>query len=635
MSETPLTDKAFSLKRSQQRPTIGLLIESFWDGYQGAIWQGVVDLAHERDVNLICFNGGRLGYATAGDLDAQRNTLYELVTSDSVDGLIIAGSSLLGRAHLETLKNFCQRYRPLPIVNIGIALEDVPSVLVDGESGLHDEIKHLIEVHGYRRIGFIRGPENHKEAEQRYGVYKQVLAEQGLPFDPELVALGSFAPDTGAAAMRAWLDQQVDIEAVVAANDHMALGALEELQARGMRVPEDVAVAGFDDWSIAVKLIHRLTTVRQPIAKLGRSAAELVLKLIAGEEALEQVTLPTELVVRRSCGCKSAAAVQAATGLVEPIHQELEAFIALQRAEIVAEMTQASGLTEEGAEQLLNSFAFELKGAVLGLFLQKIDDLIGQAITTGSDVAAWQNALSVLRQRLLPALSDKADLLARADDLWQQARVTISEGTQRVQAYQEVQGEQQARTLREIDQALISTFDVQGLMDILAKELPRLGIPSAYLALYEDPQTPTAWSRLVLAYREQGQISLESGGQRFPAPQLVPADLWPQERPYSYVAEPLYFREDQIGFALFETGPIDGSVYEALRGGISSALQGAVLVKRVQERAVQLQAAGEVSRATSSVLDPAELMQEAVNLVRDRFNLYYVGLFLLDEARRH
>ena len=337
MSDTQPTDKLSDLRRPQQRPTIGLLVESFWDGYQGAIWQGVVDLAHDRGANLICFNGGRLGYAAADKLEAQRNTLYDLVAADNVDGLIVVGSSMLGLALPETLRNFCHRYRPLPVVNIGIALENVPSVLVDGESGLRDEITHLIEVHGYRRIGFIRGPANHKEAEQRYGVYKQVLAECGLPFDPQLVAPGSFAPATGVAAMRAWLDQRVDIEAVVAANDHMALGALEELQARGVRVPDDVAVAGFDDWSIAVKLIHRLTTVRQPTYKLGRSAAELVLQLIAGEEAPEQVALPTELVVRRSCGCKSAATVQAMTGAVEPNHQELESFIAQQRADIVSE----------------------------------------------------------------------------------------------------------------------------------------------------------------------------------------------------------------------------------------------------------------------------------------------------------
>jgi hypothetical protein len=198
----------------------------------------------------------------------------------------------------------------------------------------------------------------------------------------------------------------------------MAIGALEELQARGLRVPDDVAVAGFDDWGVTVKLIHRMTTVRQPTYALGRSAVETVLKQIETGEVSEQIVLPTELVVRQSCGCKSASASLAATGSVDPSRQKFE------------------------------------------------------------------NIISVLRRQLLPALVNDAARLAQADDLWQQGRVAISEGILRVQAYQEVQIEQQSRLLRDIDRALITTFDVAGLMDILAVELPRLGISSSYLALY-------------------------------------------------------------------------------------------------------------------------------------------------------
>jgi CheY-like chemotaxis protein/DNA-binding LacI/PurR family transcriptional regulator len=618
----------------QRRLTLGVLIESFWDGYQGAIWRGVVDLARERGINVICFNGGRLGYTAADRLENQRNVLFDLVSESQVDGLIAVGTALLGTAAPEQLRSFCNRYRPLPIVNVGIALDGVPSVLVDGESGLYDEIKHLIEVHGYRRIGFIRGPQNNKEAEERYGVYTQVLAECGLPLDPDLVAPGNFAESAGVEAVRSWLDRGVNVQAIVAANDHMAIGALEELQARGLRVPEDVAVAGFDDWGVTVKLIHRMTTVRQPTYALGRSAAEAVLKEIETGEMPEQIVLPTELVVRQSCGCKSAGAALAATGSVEPSRQKLEPFLSKQRAYIVSELARLPGLTEEGAGQLLDSFTLELKGQASGLFLQKIDDALGRAIATNSDVTTWQNIISVLRRQLLPALVNDVARLAQADDLWQQGRVAIGEGILRVQAYQEMQLEQQSRLLRDIDRALITTFDVAGLMDILAIELPKLGIPSSYLALYEEPTAPTSWSKMVLAYHEGGHIPLEADGRRFSSLELVPDNLRPQYRSYSYVAQPLYFQEDQIGFALFETGPIDGNIYEELRWGISSALQGARLVQRVQERAVQLQAAADVSRATSSVLDPTGLMQQAVDLVRDRFDLYYAGLFLTDEARR-
>ncbi len=633
-----MSDKAPKIQVTptrQKRLTLGVLIESFWDGYQGAIWRGVVDLAREHNLNVICFNGGRLGYTAADRLENQRNALFDLVSASQVDGLVVVGSALLGTAAPEQLRAFCQRYQPLPVVNIGIALDGVPSILVDGESGLYDEIKHLIEVHGYRRLAFIRGPQNNKEAEQRYGVYTQVLAEFGLPLDPDLVAPGNFAESAGVEAVRGWLDRGVNLQAIVAANDHMAIGALEELQARGLRVPDDVAVAGFDDWGVTVKLIHRMTTVRQPTYALGRSAAAAVLKQIETGQPPEPIVLPTELVVRQSCGCKSAAASLAATGLVEPSRQKFDAFLNKQRAYIVTELARTSGLTEKSAGQLLDSFALELKGEGNGLFLQKIDDALGQALATNSDVTTWQNIISVLRRQLLPALVNDSTRLALADDLWQQGRVAIGEGILRVQAYQEVQLEQQSQLLRDIDRSLITTFDVAGLMDILAVELPLLGIPSSYLALYEDSTTPTGWARLVLAYHEGGHLPLEASGQRFSSLDLIPDNVRPPNRPTSYVAQPLYFQEDQIGFALFETGPIDGHIYEELRWGISSALQGARLVQRVEERAVQLQAAADVSRATSSVLDPTGLMQQAVDLVRDRFDLYYVGLFLTDEARRY
>ena len=94
-------------------------------------------------------------------------------------------------------------------------------------------------------------------------------------------------------------------------------------------------------------------------------------------------------------------------------------------------------------------------------------------------------------------------------------------------------------------------------MEIIARELPRLNIAGCYLSLYEDPQSPTAGARLVLAYNKQGQMALEDGGRRFPSHHLVPADVLPVENAYSLVVEPLYFRKEQLGFAVFEAGPAE------------------------------------------------------------------------------
>ncbi len=138
----------------------------------------------------------------------------------------------------------------------------------------------------------------------------------------------------------------------------------------------------------------------------------------------------------------------------------------------------------------------------------------------------------------------------------------------------------QTQNLRQISRALVTTFDVAELADVLARDLPELGIECCYLALYEDPDNPTAHSRLILAYDEQGRIELTPDEPGYPPERLVPFDLSGQNRtgrPYNLLVEPLHFRKEQIGFALFGVGPRDGTIYEVLRGQISSSLKGALL----------------------------------------------------------
>ena len=139
--------------------------------------------------------------------------------------------------------------------------------------------------------------------------------------------------------------------------------------------------------------------------------------------------------------------------------------------------------------------------------------------------------------------------------------------------------------LREVQLSLLATIDVAGLMDALATGLPRLGISSCYLSLYEAPQPyqyPEAapeWSRLMLAYDERGRIPLEPEGRRFPTRALVPEDLWARPRPSTFVAKPLYFQRRQMGYVLFEVGPLNGAICEMLRAHISSTLNGALLLQ--------------------------------------------------------
>ena len=585
--DNPNTDKAkrTRLHTQRARPTLGLLLEHVagLGGYQTAVWIGATEASREQDANLICLAGGTLRFSPFDEFVQQRNSIYELATRENVDGLIIS-STVGSYADQEEFKRFCDRYRPLPRVSIGMVVPGIPSVLVDNTQGMREAIAHLIETHGYRRIAFIRGPEGNEEAEQRYQVYTEVLAEHKLPLDPDLVTPGDFAPPAGTAAVRLLLDERkVGLQAIVAANDMMALAAIDALQARGIRVPSDVAVVGFDDIEEAMTVTPSLTTVRQPTHKLGQRAVEVLLALLANKQVPEQTTLPTELVVRQSCGCSILEVVQAAVEPVATAGEPFEVALAARRGTILSKVAHAvqappDHAVYEGAEQLLDAFLAELQDESPGAFLSALEAILSQVAATGGEVVSWQKALSALRRCTLPHLGNKP-VLSRAENLWQQSRVLIGEMALRAHAYRQWQAEQRTEALRGVSQSIITTSELTGLVDVIARELPQLGISSAHLSLYEGKDRPPEWSRLILAYDEKGPVELEAGGRRFLSRRLAPDGLLPRDRQYNIVVEPLYSREQQYGLALFEVGPQDGVVYETLRGQISSALQGALLLQ--------------------------------------------------------
>jgi signal transduction histidine kinase/DNA-binding LacI/PurR family transcriptional regulator/AraC-like DNA-binding protein/DNA-binding LytR/AlgR family response regulator len=554
------------------RPTIGLIGALTPDRLTLHLWSGVDEVARERDVNLIFVPAHALDAPIR--FDAQANVLYDLVGDENVDGLVVWGGAMAAFAGAEAVRACCERYRSLPMVSAALPLEGVPSVLVDNRQGVRDVVGHLIEVHGCRRIAFV-GPRGHPEADERYRGYADALEEHGLPLDPGLVAPGAFnvlGRASGTEAVRLLLDERGrTFDALVAATDIIAVGAMEALQARGIQMPRaplpsnraanarrGVAVVGFDDLPEAEAAAPPVTTVSFGAHRLGRCAAETLLAHMAGERVDERLVLPLEIVVRQSCGCLPREVVRAAA---EPV------------------TAPGGGPDPDRAGQLVDALLEELGGKA-GALVAALEDLLRRVPAAEFDAAAWQDALSALRGALSPGDGKPPTL---PGDVWQQARVMIGSEAERAWMERTLQAEQLAARTRETGEALITTFDLAELTDILVRELPGLDIPSAYLSLYEEPKAPAGWARLVVGYDENGRIEVEGKGRRFPSRQLVPEGLLPTGRRYSLVVEPLYSKEEQLGFALLEAGPPQINVCSALRGQLSSALKGALLFERSAE----------------------------------------------------
>ncbi|MBN1889563.1 MAG: substrate-binding domain-containing protein, partial [Thermoflexales bacterium] len=397
-----MNNKANNVKSSNRRPTIGFLGYGPSDPLNAVVWAGIADVARERGINLIFFPGNPL--QSRRGFEAQANVLYELLSSERLDGLVLWAGILSHHAGAEAVERLCERYRALPMVSIGELLTGIPSLMLDNYQGMYNAVTHLIKVHQRRRIAFLRGPAMQNDAELRYQAYADALAEHGLPLDPELVVPGDYKRSSGLEGVRLLIDERrVAFDALAAANDMSAVGVIEALQKRGIKVPGDVAVVGLDDIKESRCITPPLTTAVYPFYDHAQRATNMLLALMAGEEQPERLILPSSLAVRQSCGCPNPLLATEET--VAKSDKPFKTAFAAQRETILAKMLEAIGGSAEvrqWADKLLDAFVAEMTGKSVDGFVTALDQALPQLAAVSDNVTAWHEAIATLRRHTQP-----------------------------------------------------------------------------------------------------------------------------------------------------------------------------------------------------------------------------------------
>ena len=570
--------------------TIGVLTAWLNGPTEINLWHGVADRALERNVNLICFSGGIPHWHE--QYEAQKNILFNIPNTENVDGLLIWANILSHTLDRSGLEAFCLRYAPLPIISMGMILPSIPSIQIDMRDGMRKLLSHLIEVHGRRRIAFIRGLEVSQDAEERYQAYIEILKQYHIPVDPSLVISGDFRRFSGTAAIKQLIaTHPIGFDALVSANDNMAIGAMQALQAQGIRIPEDVVVAGFDDIEETRAITPSLTTVRAPWHLLGCKSVDLLVSKLANEPLPDQILLETELVCRQSCGCQHTTMDHQAGSnhgasfpleIKEPAENSPDsAQISLLQDinRILDVLAPTYELDPSWSDKLIEGFLMDVRtrNGTRSIFIQTLTEILSQ-IPSGTEIVEWQEVLNVIRSKVNGLFRSK-DEIPKAHDLLENGYTVVGEMAHRTQLYQRLEAVDQTSRLNRIVQTMSTTYDIETLMRLLALELPGLGIQSCFLSLYDEKGDNPARSRLVLAVVGKERLLLDENGIRFPTSELVPPNMLPKERRFAFDVEALYFQEEQIGFVMFEIGPRNGDVYTTLRGHLSSALKSAELVQ--------------------------------------------------------
>lgn len=279
---------------SRKTRVIGLLLNNLHNDFFVPLLNGVEAVVRQKGYNLI----------VATYHANSRGHMQPPIGPHNTDGLLVFSDGLVD----EDLTTLNANGFPMVLVHRTPPPQvPIPSVTVENIEITRLLIDHLIKAHGKRRILFLRGPVNQEDSIRREIGYKSALQTNGIPLDENLILNGDFERDIAYTVMNEFLNQekQVAFDAIFTGDDDAAIGVLKSLHEHGIRIPEDIAVIGFDDLGFAPFLNPPLTTVRAPTERVGQIAAERLFGLLENHPSEEVIILPTEIIFRRSCGCES------------------------------------------------------------------------------------------------------------------------------------------------------------------------------------------------------------------------------------------------------------------------------------------------------------------------------------------
>ncbi len=303
--------------------------------YNEALWRAFCDYANEFHYKILFFNAFSSLYEV-GKHDLGEGNIFHLMNYDLLDGIIML---------TETIKNDTIRkeivekakHHSLPVVSIDHHMAGCYNINFSYSYAMEEIIRHLVEVHHYKRINFIAGMRDNPFSESRLDVYKKVLGEYGIPIEEGRIGYGEFWSNPTEKVIKDFIDSDLPFpDAIVCANDMMALTAYKYLSMAGYRIPEDVAVTGFDGIKEIMEHFPTITTAKHDFSKTAHTAFEILATYFDEKEPPEQSFIESKIIYGASCGCQIPGN-NIYTALARELYEELDEYDRFNRDQI--EMT--------------------------------------------------------------------------------------------------------------------------------------------------------------------------------------------------------------------------------------------------------------------------------------------------------
>ena len=562
------------------RPTIAVLAGLMSSTYQEGIVRGVAHVAKEKNYNLITFCGGAIN--TRDSLSLAREKVFDLVDMNLIDGIISPFSSQMRFLNEQDSQRFIDRFSSVPVINIGNHIDGFTNVVSNFETGFVELFEHLYSVHGYRHILLMRGPKNHGSSENRMAIYKQLLEKYQLPFDDDMVIYANLNRYSAKENMQAFFENSDSpYDAVITLNDNQALGVIDACKIQGIKVPQELAVSGSMNTLEGSFSTPPITSIEEPVFALGCAAANELIAQMEGKELIPEISIPTSLIIKQSCGCASS--------IIDPAHQASDnksGLLSTSPTEQPFEETEhyikqlvehyKGGIIRDQAMSILALYAQVINGNDCELFLQRLKEKLQQALKS-EDISIWLDItarLQLCSLRLLEFDSGAKTvmrLLAQLITLKNEIEATAIK-------FQRFEKVHYMNSLRMILTTINSSFD---LTVIKNNTVDVLQLSEFYISIFQDLDTQTLDVTNILAIRDNESIALEDN--KFKANKLIPDEVMAYQDRFSILVFPLTVNKEFIGFMTLNLSERSGHAFENLRAIICSALKNERLIKDLQK----------------------------------------------------
>ncbi|MDR0377645.1 MAG: helix-turn-helix domain-containing protein [Spirochaetaceae bacterium] len=522
---------------------IGLVLASIHTGSALNVWPSFAREAAAEGISLFIFPGGQLNMPA--DLEYLRNPIFSLVNPRNLDGLISWSSTIGLNVSPEEFSMFHAAFDPLPYLTIAHKAPGHPCVQFDAYNGMKNLTAAFITRYQARRIAFLRGPLFHESALDRFNGYRDALKEAGLPWD-ERLASDPANWTNGAAACAQLVETRGliparDFDTLIGSSDMMTLPAVQYLLKKGYSEPEDYRAGGFNNSIESKILASPFSTVRIPYADLSGKSFEILKRLLAEKDdpsgLIRDELLPCEVIIRPIS--RNAA---------PPFYKTID-------TSVPAHLLSAAG--EEPREQFLNRF----------------QDFLSCFLDAGRDIDDVLKIVSLLAARRRSAGPEEAAQGARRPiDVEQELYRIIVRQQERSYAYSQYRREKWHTALNSLKCELLGTRDRKSLIESLARHLPKIGVFTASVMLYENENVSECAGNFSSA-------GIDARGKRwFPADRLYPEELADQYGGAGvFMVQPLFIENRSLGYFIHNVPFYDGVILEELRSTISNAFKGIFL----------------------------------------------------------